>query len=309
METAPLHNTLAEGPDNGQAWWLTTDDGVRIRVAAWNTGQKGTVLIFPGRTEYIEKYGRTAQDLSQRGFSTLCVDWRGQGLAERLTDDPLVGHVDRFQDYQSDVNSLMRLIAHIDIPKPLYLIGHSMGGAIGLRSLLNVLPVQAAVFTGPMWGIAINPLLRPIARYLPLTMNAIGQGHLRMINTAKTPYVQSSPFSDNQLTTDRDAWDYMKRQIAEVPDLSLAGPSMAWLHEAQKETRSLMKAPAPSVPTLTFLGSGEVIVDTDAIRDRMSRWPLGKLREIAGAHEALMEAPDIRNAVVDEISAHFSKYT
>ena len=50
-------------------------------------------------------------------------------------------------------------------PKPWFLIGHSMGGAIGLRALHDGLPVQAAAFSAPMWGIAMHPALRAISAH------------------------------------------------------------------------------------------------------------------------------------------------
>ena len=61
--------------------------GVRIRVGLWHRqGPAGTVLLFPGRTEYVEKYGRTARLLAARGLATLVIDWRGQGIADRLVE-------------------------------------------------------------------------------------------------------------------------------------------------------------------------------------------------------------------------------
>ncbi len=82
-----------------------------VCASAWATGPqrtaKGTVLLFPGRTEYIEKYGRAARDLYQRGFATLTVDWRGQGLADRMLEDARIGHVHYFTDYQKDVAAMI----------------------------------------------------------------------------------------------------------------------------------------------------------------------------------------------------------
>ena len=76
----------------GAAFWLTAADGVRLRVGLWShPGAQGTVLLLPGRTEYVEKYGRAAADLRSRGYATLAIDWRGQGLADRALDDPMSG--------------------------------------------------------------------------------------------------------------------------------------------------------------------------------------------------------------------------
>jgi lysophospholipase len=76
LDNAPLYSDVAEGPEGGKAYWVTARDGVRLRVAAWAKGTKGTVLLMPGRTEYVEKYGRIAGDLAAEGFAMMAIDWR-----------------------------------------------------------------------------------------------------------------------------------------------------------------------------------------------------------------------------------------
>ena len=60
---------------------LKTPDGVALRFARWAPppGRKGTVCLFPGRAEFIEKYFETVRDLRARGFAVATIDWRGQG--------------------------------------------------------------------------------------------------------------------------------------------------------------------------------------------------------------------------------------
>jgi lysophospholipase len=60
---------------------------------------------------------------------------------------------------------------------------------------------------------------------------------------------QPMDFDDNPLTTDRDQFDYMSRQVAAHPELALGGPSVLWVKAALEETAALMKMPAPDVPT------------------------------------------------------------
>lgn len=104
MERAPFDQVLAEGPENVRAYWVTASDGVRLRVAVWPTQTpRGTIVLFPGRTEYVEKYGRVAQDFTAAGYAVTAIDWRGQGRADRVFEDPRLGHVGEFQDYQKDV--------------------------------------------------------------------------------------------------------------------------------------------------------------------------------------------------------------
>ena len=87
MERAPLYHDIANGPEGGSAHWLSTSDGVRIRAGYWpEDDAKGTILIFPGRTEFVEKYGMTAKAFQTFGYASLAIDWRGQGIGSRLLD-------------------------------------------------------------------------------------------------------------------------------------------------------------------------------------------------------------------------------
>ncbi|MEP2784211.1 MAG: alpha/beta hydrolase [Pseudoruegeria sp.] len=310
MKAAPLYNDVADAPAGGAAYWVKTSDDVQIRVGAWSKGEHGTVLLFPGRTEYIEKYGRAAGEFMSRGFATLVIDWRGQGLADRLTDDVDTGHVVHFTDYQFDVTAAVMAARDLNMPEPYYLFGHSMGGCIGLRALQNDLPVAAVGFSGPMWGIVIDPLQRPFATSVSWLSTKLSLGHIRAPGTGKETYVSKAPFEDNQLTTDPEMFAYMKAQTDAYPDLALGGPSLAWLYEALKECKALMAMSPPDVPTISFLGTNERIVEKDAITQFKALWPNGILEILAGAeHEALMETPAIRNRVFAQITDHFKAHT
>ncbi|MEZ5715224.1 MAG: alpha/beta hydrolase [Paracoccaceae bacterium] len=307
MESAPFFAAIADGPEDGAAWWLRAEDGVRIRIGAWGRDAAlGTVLLFPGRTEYVEKYGRTARALAARGLATLSIDWRGQGIADRLVEDPATGHVHWFSDYQFDVTASLQAARDLGLPEPYYLIAHSMGGCIGLRALHDGLPVKAACFTGPMWGIGLAPATRPAAWAMAWGGRLLGLGHVYAPGTNATGYVATADFEDNLLTTDLDMWLYMKDQLVAHPELLLGGPSLRWLHEALRECRELASMPSPPVPAIAFLGSNERIVDTAAIHDRMARWPGGRLEMIEGGeHEVLMDGPETEAHILDTMLTFF----
>ncbi|ANP38299.1 hydrolase [Phaeobacter gallaeciensis] len=315
LTPAPYFRDIADGPEGGEAHWVTTKDGLRIRVGHWlpdglpREAIKGTVLIFPGRTEYIEKYGPAAIDLGRRGFATLAVDWRGQGLADRMLDDRRLGHVQHFPDFQQDVAAVVQLAQQLDLPKPWFLLAHSMGGAIGLRALIEGLPVKACAFTGPMWGIQIPAAMRPVARILGALAPHLGFSAMRAPTTTKGHYVQSAPYEGNTLTNDADMYRFMQEQLEAQPDLTLGGPTVHWLSEGLQECAALAQRPSPALPCITFLGSDEQIVNTDAIKDRMQRWPGGELDLVQGAqHEVVMEGPAIRQHTFDRMCALFDQY-
>ncbi len=311
MEAAPFFDDIAEGPRGGGAYWVKTRDHVRIRVGLWpgdgNAAQKGTVLLFPGRTEYVEKYGPAAGDLAARGYATLTVDWRGQGLADRATGDRNLGHVDHFDEFQDDIAAMLDAAEALDLPRPYFLLGHSMGGCIGLRALHRGLPVRAAVFSAPMWGILLGPGVRPFAFGLSWFSHHSKMGRNYAPGTVAETYVKSAPFDDNILTTDPDMYAFMQRQAAARPDLVLGGPSLSWLFSALTETRELMRLPPPPTPALTFLGSRERIVDTRPIHALMPQWVNGRLELVDDAeHEVLMEGPAVRARFFDQADALFT---
>lgn len=313
MDDAPLFEDVAQGPDGGRAYWLTCPDGVKIRLAHWTAAtsgtRQGTVLLFPGRTEYAEKYGPAAGEFTAAGFDMIAVDWRGQGIADRVAEDALLGHVADFDDYQVDVDRVMQAVRELGLPEPFYLIGHSMGGAIGLRALHRDLPVKAAVFSAPMWGIGLATWLRPVAWSLSWFSHSFGNGVRLSPATKREGYVQIAPFEDNQLTKDPEMWAFMQRQLVAHPELALGGPSVTWLYLALRETADLARTPPPAVPTLTFLGADERIVATEPVHTVMDQWKNGELVVVPKAeHEIMMEVPGTRAMFYRRTIEHFKTH-
>lgn len=306
-EPAPYLADLADGPEDGAAFWLTTSDGVRIRMGAWNMkAERGTVLLLPGRSEYVEKYGRAAADLARRGFATVSIDWRGQGLADRLQPNPALGHVGRFPDYQRDIAAVMEQVKALGLPRPFFLLAHSMGGCIGLRSLHDGLPVDAVAFTAPMWGIQMAPALRPVAWTLSSVSRPLRFSHRFAPGQVPEPYVIRVTFEENHLTRDEEMFEWMRAHVTSDQRLGLGGASLQWLNAALLEMRTLARRPPPDLPALTYLGTREAVVDPANIYDRMAAWPGGRLEIIEGAeHEIMMETPTIRDRFFDDIATHF----
>lgn len=307
MERAPLHEHIARCPEGGAAYWLCAADGVRLRLGVWpKAGAKGTVFLLPGRTEYIEKYGPAAVDFAARGYAMLAVDWRGQGLADRVLNDPVKGHVHRFADYQLDLSAVALAAHELDLPRPWFVLGHSMGGAIGLRVLTGAHSFAGAAFSAPMWEIklpaAAHPFGPALARALGGTKLALGYAP----GTDARTYVLRAPFLDNKLTTDAGMWAFMVAQLAEVPALTLSGPSLHWVSESILECAALAALPSPDLPCYCALGGAERIVYTPAVHARMARWPKGRLEVVPGAqHELMMETAATRARFYDGCAATF----
>ena len=303
MDEAPLYNDLAEAPEHGEAFWMPLDRGA-LRAATWGGGERGTAIIFTGRTEYIEKYGRVISALHERGFSVATLDWRGQGLSRRPLGDPMKGHVANFARYQIDVEMLMASPAVAALPKPHVLICHSMGGCIGMRALLDEAVEPAAVImSAPMLGIQMKPHIGLAAKVLTtLAAQFNFETMMAPAPQGRDAYVDVTAFEGNALTNDYDHYEWMRKQLEAEPGFKLGPPTLGWMNRATEEMRDLARAPEPDPPMLMFLGDEEEVVSPAAIRAYAARASRCELIEIENArHEVLMETPDVQDIVWAEI--------
>lgn len=296
MNPAPWH-----GRDGARAIWLRADDGIRLRAAIW--GDSGDVIaLFPGRTEYLEKYDRFARRLVRKGYRVLGIDWRGQGLSDRLIADPLPGHIGHFDDYQRDVDALWSAGWQPD-----YILAHSMGGAIAAQAMARKNP-RAAVLCAPMFGINLYPVLAPLA--LPMAKAAVAVGLSQVPLPASTRiYTLDHGFTDNTLTSSAQEWGRLMAEAAAWPQMALGNPTFGWAHAALEAIKTLRQTALPDCPTRIALGLDEAIVDPEAIRSTVARWPQAQLRTYPAArHELMMEIPAIQQALTQDIVTHFRSY-
>jgi len=298
IKKAPFFADIAAAPPDGQVMWRYASDGVRIRIAAWAGGEKGTVFILTGRSEYIEKYGPTIERLLNGGYNAVICDWRGQGLSERLDDDDSLGHVESFRDYQLDLKEMLDVAQELALPRPRYFLAHSMGGTIALRALNEGTAVSKVIFSAPFWDIHVSAGLKAYASLVSAFAPTIGLGAKRTPTTSSNAYIALAPYEGNFLTSDRASYDWMHDHVAKHPELVVGGPSLSWLREALYEIRNFQKVDVPLPESLCFLGSEEKIVSPKAVHRIMAKWPNGELVVLQGAeHEILMETPEILEAV------------
>lgn len=284
-----------EIPDGAEEHWLEGRGGVRLRVltAPAKGAARGSVIVAPGRTEFIEKYFEVVGELQSRGFAVFCIDWRGQGLSGRETNNPLKGHFVSFDDPVNDLATALRLLA-AKLPRPHIALAHSMGGAIVLRALqTRRVEFDAAVFSAPMWGIqGLGELAKNYVRF----MSSIGAG-TNFAPSVETRWKREN-FKRNPVTHDKERHARGQGLIAEEPALALAGPTIGWVAAAAATTEGFVQPNALAhlrLPILVFTAGQEQLVDNkshDAVIALLSN---AKHVVIPGAkHEILMETDDIR---------------
>ena len=297
-----------EIPDGAEEHWLEGRGGVKVRVMTAPSTRdpaRGSVIVAPGRTEFIEKYFEVIRELQGRGFAVFCIDWRGQGLSGREVDNPQKGHFVTFDDPVNDLATALKLLAD-KLPRPYIVLAHSMGGAIVLRALqTRRVEVEGAAFSAPMWGIAG---LTKLAKWSVRFMTSIGAGG-QFAPSVEHKWKREA-FKKNPVTHDRERHARCQGLIAEEPRLALAGPTNGWVAAAADTTESFKQAGAFAhlrIPILVVTASQEVLVDNASHDAVVEQLPEAKHITIEGAkHEILMELDPLRAqfwAAFDEVAS------
>ena len=281
-------------PEDVVTGMLKTRDGVGIRFARWHPppGRKGTVCLFPGRAEFIEKYFETVRELRTRGFAVATIDWRGQGGSERALSDPRKGHVGDFSEYERDVEALMTEVVLPDCPPPIFAIAHSMGATVMMRiARQGSRWFDRVVLSAPMIKLAGSRNAAP-ARITVQAMRLIGMGSAYVPGGTDIP-VAAGPYVNNIATSDPVRHARTKAVLETAPELGIGSPTVSWLSAAY---RSMAEIASPSYPAkirqpLMLIAAGrDQVVSTAAIEDVAVRLRAGSHLIIAGArHELMME--------------------
>jgi alpha-beta hydrolase superfamily lysophospholipase len=149
---------------------LHAADGLGLYGQAWMPPRaRAVIALVHGIAEHAGRYAFLAERANRREFGVVAVDLRGHGRSpgER-------SYVERFDDYLLDVDALLTKAQELAAGGPVFLMGHSMGGAIALRWLTQrdrpvagVVLSSAALKIGgdvPRLLVALAPLL---SRWLP----------------------------------------------------------------------------------------------------------------------------------------------
>ena len=307
--SAPLYEQEGVSPA-GKARWLVTSDGVRIRVAYWTGGKKGTVLIFPGRSEFIEKYMVVISAFVAKDYGVVIPDWRGQGLSDRLHQgDRRICHVGSFAEYQKDVDAMTEAWHLLARHRQCLVFAHSMGGCIAWRSVVERLDCIAAAFSAPMWGFNIRDGTRRIALLLAWIGCRAGLGMRKMPGTYLQSYASNVPFSKNVLTGNPELYKRIARLEKEYPQVAVGGPSFGWVQAAFGEVDRLGQRPPPPCPVHVWLGEMERVVSSRAVREFTAKWDGSAFTTVTGArHELAMETDSIRSQFYNDVDRFYLRY-
>jgi lysophospholipase len=276
---------------------IKTSDGVNLRFARWpvlrSAGPcRGTVCIFPGRGEYIEKYFETVRDLRERGFAVAVLDWRGQGHSARGLRDARKGYVRRFSDFELDVEAFVREIVLPDCPPPHFAMAHSMGGAVMLRVAHGGRRwFERFILCAPMIDLPARLTALP-SRLALRALRWMGSGGAYVPGGSST-LVGCDPFPGNPLTSDPVRYARNAAIMAEDATLGIAAPTVAWADTAFRAMHGFKAETYPAEinqPVLIIAAGQDSVVSTPAIERFATQMPSGAHLVVPGSrHEILQE--------------------
>lgn len=282
-------------PEGAEELSLEGRGGVRLRgLFAPPIGPiRGSVIVCNGRTEFIEKYFEPIRELQARGFAVFTMDWRGQGLSDRLLPDPQKGHLETLDD---PVQDLADALARLDqrLPGPRMVLAHSMGGGVALRGMMTRrIVVDGALFCAPMWGIAgVNDFARSFAKL----MTSVGLGAM-FAPGVPTKWKKES-FKKNPVTHDKERFARAQALVQTEPRLALAGVTLGWVTAALEAIDSFQRPSALAhlrIPIVVLSAGEESLVDNASHEAVTKLLPNARHVMVEGArHEILLETDELR---------------
>ncbi len=268
--------------------------------------EKAAVVISSGRTEAAIKYKELIFDLYNNGFSVYIFDHRGQGLSGRMLPDPEMGYIDNFENYVKDMKKFYDTVVTLKPHKNIFLLAHSMGGAIAM-TYLEEYPddFTAAAFSSPMLGLPCP------------TCELIGilTGDEPKYAMGHSDYEgNKEPFEKNTLTNSEIRFEIMNNEFEKNKKARLGGATYQWVYKSCKQFEKIFKnLDKIKTPLILFSAENEEIVDRNAHSDFIEKMlELGKTvksYEVPKAkHELFIETDEIRIPVLTKILDFFDSY-
>lgn len=286
-----------------------TADGHALRRIDWPGAApkpRGSILFLPGRGDCYEKYLESLEEWHRDGWRVTASDWRGQAGSGRLGKDPFTGHIDDFSTWTNDLAYIWQTwIA--DVPGPHILAGHSMGGHLIMRALVDQKLRPDAVFlSAPMLGMSGPPLPLPMLHGVAAMMTKIGEPTRQAWKWSEKPG-ELPKDRVNLLTHDPDRYADEQWWRDNRPELVMGPASWGWVERAYASCRRLEEPgamEAVDVPVLIVSTSTDKLVSHPANVRASNRLPKGKLVVFGeeAHHEILREVDAVRGRMMREIA-------
>lgn len=293
--------------DARESTWRARD-GHTIRRIDWPGAKdpRGSILFFPGRGDFYEKYLETLEEWHRAGWRVTAADWRGQAGSGRLGGDAVTGHIEDFGIWVDDLARFWTSWSQVT-PGPHVLAAHSMGGHVVLRALVDrrVSP-DAVVLSAPMTGMNGPPLPLPMLHAVARMMCSVGDPMRQAWKWSEKPG-ELPVARANLLTHDADRYADEQWWRDHRPQLVMGPASWRWVERAYASWQRL-EAPnameAVTTPVLFLSTSSDKLVSHAANLRAAQRLPKGEMVAFGDEahHEILREVDAVRDRAMAAVA-------
>lgn len=142
--------------------------GLSLYYQSWmidGAPARGALAIVHGLGEHCGAYANVVRRLAPAGFALYGFDLRGHGRSPGQR-----GAIRSWDEYRQDLRAFVGFVQQQEPGVPIFLLGHSLGGAIVLDyALRHPQGVRGAAAIGPAIGqVGISPVLMALARAVSL---------------------------------------------------------------------------------------------------------------------------------------------
>ncbi|WP_182865703.1 alpha/beta hydrolase [Rhodopirellula sp. JC639] len=275
-------------PSAPQQSTLSTPDGRGLHLRRWgDTANETALVVVHGLGEHSGWYGELGDAMASSEVTTYAYDQHGHGKSPGVR-----GHAPSLDRFIDDVQCVCEHVADRQPDAEIVLLGHSMGGHITLRFLLdrNRPPINRAIVTNPM--------------ILPKNPPTKAQSFAAWLTAKVIPRVRlSADIKPSQLTQDAE----MLARLAADPllheklSIGIGGELMSSGHEILEQADQLR------TPLLFLIGEDDEICDAETSKAFCTRsGECCTTKRFHGLrHSLLLETR--RDAVLDTIAAWISR--
>ena len=256
--------------------------GLDLHAQAWlpEAHVRSVVVVAHGLGEHSGRYAHLAESLVGAGHAVYALDHRGHGRSPGAR-----GNIERFEHLVSDFGSFAGRAARQHPDAPVFLLGHSMGGAVAFATALR-LPgaVRGVVLSAPALGTldTASGTRKLFARALSVVAPNTGVWRIDPAMISRDPAVVQAYASD-PLVHHRSV---PARTVVELLD---AMPGFVF------------QAPKLRLPTLVLHGTRDALVPVEATRPVYQALDAQKrtIKYYEGLYHEVFNEPERAQVVAD----------
>ncbi|TRY72306.1 hypothetical protein TCAL_03424 [Tigriopus californicus] len=267
--------------------YLSMPDGYKVHARYWKPplsyGLKALIFVSHGLGEHLEWYNELGMLLAEHGYLVFGHDHLGHGLSEGSR-----GYIQTFDTLVSHVMSHVSRIKMDNQGVPCFIYGHSMGGNVALRAILqNGGFFRGMVLEGPL--IKVNDETITFPKFM-----------LAQLANLIVPEFPTEQIPLDAVTSDLDTQQQLRDDPLRYNQGIKVGTALAMLESLKIVGSALSEI---DIPFLTMHGKLDTLCMPRGSEDLHARAKAQDKQIIMfpnAKHHLILEIEDVRNQAVAE---------